>query len=330
MNAKMQDPADTRGGQSVQDELQQFFAGTSPDEPSSAKKKIPVKGTILSFFQKQKEQSTSKPSKKTQPASLASKTPLATSSESQQIIEWACETCTFLNSKPCAKSGYLTRCCTMCGSAHFAEEPTRPTVTVTPPSISDKVATPKSSSDDPIVIDIEDGNDDDALSPKKLWKSQKQMSSQQDPIILDDHDEVEETFDPPRKRKLTPTMTRLVKVLNNCQTTTSSLLTFSVSENSGRITIHYSPGNESSMTNFEIEQVVTKGMASLLMEAKIRRCNIQKKTGSTVTVVPLEFDSNALQRGTFWSLLIIFFLLVSYIIGLSSISHVTFCSHQQY
>jgi len=67
-------------------------------------------------------------------------------------------------------------------------------------------------------------------------------------------------------------------------------LFFSVSKNSGRITVHYGKTGESSRTNFEVEQIMSKETADHMTEARLTR-----KHGITTTV-PLEFDDLSLRH----------------------------------
>jgi hypothetical protein len=58
-------------------------------------------------------------------------------------------------------------------------------------------------------------------------------------------------------------------------------LEFSVSKNSGRVTIHYADSGKSSQVNFDIEQVLTSDTCESLMEAKTNRGKPQHRSGSS-------------------------------------------------
>jgi hypothetical protein len=172
-------------GQSGQAELQSFFAETPRNESS----KVPVKGTIMSFFQKQKEMSNATVENSTSPH-FASKV---------EKVEWSCDVCTFDNAKVKPKSGWLP--CDMCGTCYIDDNTNHSngkSPAVTPPSsrkesswqqqkvesevvVLDASQSPtKSASTDELIII--DG------CPKSAQKSQStpRISSQDDPIVLDD------------------------------------------------------------------------------------------------------------------------------------------------
>ena len=110
-------------GLSVQDELQSFFAETQNRDDKNPK--VPVKGTIMSFFAKQKEktsQTSSKAPTTTEEEGTAKifklKKPgmhdLKSSKVIVEMIEWDCKACTFHNRQPRQSSGFLV--CEMCGT----------------------------------------------------------------------------------------------------------------------------------------------------------------------------------------------------------------------
>jgi hypothetical protein len=333
MNVKVaEDGASPKsGGQSVQDELQSFFEQTSPYDSSSPNKTIPVNGTIMSFFQKQKDSAKKASMVSKKDDCIVTDAPEKSNSSSQSSIfstktqpkvEWACETCTFLNSRMRPKSGWLQ--CSMCGTNYF-EDP-RNSPTVTPPSTrkdssvqatsssnsthARKSPGKKSTQNDPIVLDNDDdGVDGNTISPpKKLWNTNqpqtaKVKSNQEDPVVLDDDDD--EIYKQLRRKRKTKLMISEVFVLDDRDFPTTdgvesnkcpppSRLAFSVSKNSGRITIHYAGTNESSSTNFEIDQVLSEATADQLMEAKTNR-----KSTTKAGALPIEFNLQAINRGEY-------------------------------
>jgi hypothetical protein len=319
------------GGKSVQDELQSFFEQTSPYDTSSPSKTIPVNGTITSFFLKQKDSAKKASNLGKKEDCIITDGPEKSNSPSQSSIiltkthpevEWACETCTFLNSRVRPKSGWLP--CSMCGT-NYLEDP-RSSPTVTPPSPREdssvqatsssniihagKSPGKKSTQNDPIALDDDDdGVDGNTISPpKKLWYTNQPQtatlkSNQEDPIILDDDDD--EIYKQLRRKRKTKPMISEVFVLHDRDFPTTdgvesnkcppaSRLAFSVSKNSGRITIHYAGTNESSLTNFEIDQVVSEATADQLLEAKTNRKSTTK-AGS----LAIEFNLQAINRGEY-------------------------------
>ena len=76
----------------------------------------------------------------------------------------------------------------------------------------------------------------------------------------------------------------------------SSLLSFSVSRNSGRITLHYAATGKSTLTNFELEQIMSEECSDSLMHAQISR----KSASSKTLGIPIEFNHDAIDRGKQW------------------------------
>jgi len=155
-----------------------------------------------------------------------------------------------------------------------------------------------SSADDPIVLDDDADDEDPTMVPQKLWNANqatKRKSNKQKPMVLG------EIPKPPRKRKAVEVVVLDDERAGASQTdkrkpSCSSSLTFSVSKNSGRITIHYSTlSNESSLTNFEIDQVVSTTTADKLMEAKTHRTSAS--ASKSIGGIPIEFNSQAIQQG---------------------------------
>ena len=78
---------------------------------------------------------------------------------------------------------------------------------------------------------------------------------------------------------------------SDLETKSTPLLSFSVSKNSGRITIHFSDTGESSLTNFDLDQIVTAETSDRLMEARLSRSQ------NAILSVPLVYDQAVLHRG---------------------------------
>jgi hypothetical protein len=75
-----------------------------------------------------------------------------------------------------------------------------------------------------------------------------------------------------------------------------SMLSFSVSKNSGRILIHWNETGRSSHVNFDIEQIVSDATADAI---------INHRSANKLTVMRVEFNDGAVERGT--KLLVIIF-----------------------
>jgi hypothetical protein len=315
-------------GRSVQDELQTFFAETSPQDSSSSLK-VPVKGTIMSFFQKQtQQQATPKETNKAQRANDGT-------SCFAPKVEWACQACTFVNSKIRPKSGWLP--CEMCGASYVEDSPeNKKSPAVTPPSTrkangiantedhlgndnlividgspnkpaQQTTATTNSTSTsprDPIVLDNDD--DDDASPvisssksrpntthpPTQTSWTMSPTSIQESPIVLDHDDDSRQVVS--KKARTSQVIVLDDNELNaKDKQSKTSALSFSVSKNSGRITIHYNSDGKSSLTNFQMEQVVSEETTERLLEAKVDR-HSKKKVG-----ISIDFNRQAIQRGKF-------------------------------
>jgi SWI/SNF-related matrix-associated actin-dependent regulator 1 of chromatin subfamily A len=320
------------GGQSGQDELRSFFAETSSQEPV-VKPKIPVKGTILSFFQKQKDISnpTASPTKFSAAATTTKSTSKTQSLGTQEIsssssflgssinkkVEWACEACTFANTKVRPKSGRLD--CEMCGtpsSMEYMGKKKGNNPIVTPLSISEE--SPKRDGLEIVIVDTVNSPTKNTYkdvividgSPKAVNKSRsrKSATSPEDPTVLDAGPHTNR----PNKEHavdidgivvspaLSSTRKNFVRskaaMLGDSKDTTGQpkapALAFSVSRNSGRITIHYAIDGKSSLTNFEIEQVVTEDTADRLLHVKLNRASSSQPLGALI-----HFSRDAIHRG---------------------------------
>lgn len=299
MGAKKAAPGAKVTGLSVQDELQSFFADTKVSEAKAPK--VPVKGTIMSFFAKQQQKTPQ--SKDTRARKESSTKPLQSSQKptifgnppktSPQMIEWDCKACTFHNKKRRRNSGALP--CEMCGTKYQEiidiDDPDITSHKVTPASVRKgdletsqqlrsssvkKQTNPNIKASQPEIVMIDDVDEPHInVVPRKL------DSTLANPIIL--CDETEESSS--RKKR------KLDHVQSRAKVTLTTFLSFSVSRNSGRITIHFSDTGESSLTNFKIEQIVNEETADRLMEARLSRN--QKAMAS----IKLVYSQPALSKG---------------------------------
>ena len=348
--------------QSGQDELQSFFANTDPSKKDKSRTvSVPVKGTIMSFFQKQTTAAAASKNQSTTSSLSRKKTKITTdnnhnhnlnhnnSGEERKKIEWNCRLCTFRNVRP-SKSRSLA--CEMCNTSYSpidatssssttsltvdgigngnAGIPTRqePTAIITPETAFKKApliakASPTTSpswplqraANDVVIID-EDGHDDDCRdvsnNATQSSSTSELMEGDQTILLLDDMDENDNqpskamtasdliVIDDDEgngkhsaagsnnstllKRKVASAVTR--------EKTRTPLLSFSVSKNSGRVTIHYHDSGKSSLTNFELEEIVTNETADHWMESKTNR---RGREGFNV-----QFDLRALRKSKYF------------------------------
>ena len=293
-------------GVSGQDELQSFFAEAQVSEEKVSK--VPVKGTIMSFFVKQKQKIPQSSSKVPNSTRKESATKLSKSTEKPSIfgkpskqnpkmIEWDCEACTFHNKQRQNSSDSMA--CEICGAQHIevieVDDRDIPSRKVTPGSLR-KGELPQSSiahrtneliklsKAEIVTIDGMEKEQRIDVIPRKLDSSLK------NPIILCD------VSSPRKKPKVNHRQTQSKTlstfdspVSNEAKATT--LLSFSVSKNSGRITVHFSESGESSLTNFQVETIVTKETVDLLMEARLSR------NFNAMPSIKLAYNQSALSKG---------------------------------
>jgi hypothetical protein len=319
-------------GLSGQDELQSFFAEAQVrDEKVS---KVPAKGTIMSFFAKQKQKIPQSSSKVPNNISKESATKLSKSSqktcifgnpskENPTMIEWDCEACTFHNKQRQHFSDSMA--CEICGAQHTEvigiDDRDIPSRKVTPSSlrkgeISQSLIAHQTNQlikpSKPEIVTIDGMEEEQRIDvvPRKLDSSLK------NPIIL--CDVPEEASSSRKKRKVNhrqpqskPVSTIVFPISNQDRSKAKSttLLSFSVSKNSGRITVHFSESGESSLTNFQVENIVTKETVDLLMEAQLSR------NYNAIPSINLVYDQSALSKGKQTNL-----FKISYIVGPITIS----------
>jgi hypothetical protein len=282
-----------RSTMSGQDELQSFFADAVHKNGKQALKTPTTKGTIMNFFAKQSS------TNKMVTSSFADDEIKATISTSlSNSVEWDCEACTYHNSQRRTKSGFL--CCEICrfqlvesnvidltanerllatrnvaklqniektslnqilpdgsGNAQnansvvnlYAKDTIHATRSVTtrniePPTLN-QVTPCGSRKPDNVIIDVDGIEDYDVRSCREdVWLDAAGYHG--------------------RKRKLSQ---------HDESHRRHYSLAFAVSNNTGRITIYYAVTGESSLVNFDIEQIVTDETMDKIMEAKLKRNN---------------------------------------------------------
>ena len=144
--------------------------------------------------------------------------------------------------------------------------------------------------------------DESEDKPKVDMVPRKLDSTLENPIVLCDVTEESASVRkkrktshcPPPQLKRAPTGVSLLSDGDESKAKPEKVLSFSVSKNSGRITIHFCESGESSLTNFKMEQIVTKETVDRIVEAKLSRG--QK---SSTTSIKLDYNQTALCRCKF-------------------------------
>jgi hypothetical protein len=290
-----------KGGVSVQDELQSFFADNANKEME--KKRTPVKGTIQSFFAKQMS---AEKDPKSKSADCGGK--LASIAEK---VEWDCVACTYQNSQTKSKSGCLK--CEMCLTPHMEETSQvfdltvetgnlSPAREVTPGSSRKKKPrqSQPSSKNSALCTSVETIVIDDDFDPTRSSDEKKELPTKRDnfetividddSVFVDDDSNDQLAYENQRRKKQKMVHEAAKTARKECA------LSFSVSKNSGRITIHYEKTGESSLTNFDVEQIVTRETADRLLEAKIDRKNAPNAK------IALVYNDSIIRKGTFLAL----------------------------
>ena len=308
MDAQLAERCDSTG------EIQEFFAETAPQHAERAGQ--PVKATIMSFFQKQKQTAKSSPPC---PHPAHSRSTLV----SLDSVRWACSTCTYENNQPRLLSG-LQRC-EMCGESYVEplsdgkgedESPAtrqcmervtsvvsdRPKDLVGKISIESSGSQKRFNSNENSVppaastIIVIDDDDDDIYAPVPnsassysvfssdvdLEDNAARSSKQKMPEVIVVDNQTESLDDIPiRSSKMDPSVQAK-----------SAVLAFSVSKNSGRISVHEPTTLRPCRVNFELSQVVSSETVDRILEASLLR-RIESKGAS----MAVKFDQDAVGRG---------------------------------
>ncbi len=310
----------TGAGLSGQDELQSFFAETKVQDEKESK--TPVKGTIMSFFAKQQQKTPRSKSKaltsirtesmKKTPSFQKSSMFGNSSNDNLQMVEWDCEACTFHNEQRQRFSDVLA--CEMCGNNYkevieiddeeqitsrrvtpailrkgdlrennqvskssSVKKRTRQSIGSSKPEIDSSIDETQEPS-----ITVVPRNLDSSLEPPDVLcgLQEKQISSKKQKSNNGQvQSKIREGF-PISNNERGP---------NNMKSAT--ILSFSVSRNSGRITIHFSDSGESSLTNFKVAQIVTEETTDRLMEARLIRNH------NVMASIRLDYNQSALNKG---------------------------------
>lgn len=303
----------SRGIQSVQDELLSFFADTTNQKGKTKSHKPPAKGTILSFFVKQKSGSADDTSAAS--ASIPTSTPKTLTSKcipTSNRVQWDCKTCTFINSRDVPSTGKVL--CEMCGAPFHGSRGDRNDALVTQES---NLVTPRSGQRDKsptsttmrsslhckheseiIVIDDEDCDGQMCQVNSATTLSSKAFSrARGDVIVLDDvlKRAASPEQAPSSKRVKRGLVSSIVPHRSSNdeikEESEQVLLCFSVSKNSGRFMIHYVDTEEASLVTFDLEEILTTETVDRMLESKLnRKAELQSSS-------PLCFDDSATGKG---------------------------------
>eukprot|EP00978_Attheya_sp_CCMP212_P004861 scaffold10680_cov64-Attheya_sp.AAC.5 len=305
------------GGMSAQDELASFFADTSPESNSTTASNEIVKGSIQSFFQKPKAppqdgQSTTAGHSRDSPGNIntTSRAQIVTPSTSlveNQLntppkalnagIQWTCRLCTFINEKKPTR-------CEMCDSPrnevdHSSTIETSANLNSasrmiyhdsTTPDHSHSISISQSPSPDHAIQSSNPSRPIECIdliktsslgNPQQDYRRKDQTKSRgvqiKDPEIIEiDDDSLSGPFFETESKSST------------------ELLSFSVSKNSGRITVHIAETEELLQINFEIEQILTKATSDTLLDALVKRSSKSShNTSYHAQQQTLDFDESA-------------------------------------
>lgn len=316
MDAKDSDPAGSNhgsaSGESAEEELVRFFAETSAEE-SRTQPRVPVKGSIMSFF---KPASTAAPSGENQPPTkLAKQTEtgnlvaesLANTSVSvaqqQALVDtvtWPCETCTFVNNRTKRQGGWLA--CEMCGTPYIQD------ISIEN-EIQNEFRTRARSpvgvkpSQEPIVIDID--SDEKPKSRARASETVVIDTNALETIVIDadstnstsEHSVVIDVDVPDNRGIVTP-FSKVKKARGEESKSSAEgpksdcVLNFSVSVNSGRVLFHSASRGDPLCHGFDIDQVLTGKTTDSLLNATVKRTN-----GRPATPVDIQFCNASVLKG---------------------------------
>ena len=182
-------------------------------------------------------------------------------------------------------------------------------------NILDSVACGFASPQSPIVLDVDD--EKDGCSQPAVSKFFQPKTPQNDTIhtttnpsdpqviVLDDDNDdaaataaeaVREDRTINKNASTTPARSARKRKLKSSPKPKQrpALFRFSVSKNSGRITIHFAISGKSTCVNFELEQVLSEDTTERLMEAQTQRHSTSHGCGLVV-----RFDRQGIQNGMF-------------------------------
>jgi hypothetical protein len=306
-------------GQSVEDELSLFFAETSSNERKQPP--VPVKGSIMNFFKPPAlRQPTAPPVASAASASLRIPTN-TTSSKSQPLqreIEWSCESCTFINSRRKAKvDDWLP--CEMCGAIYCHEDSRKDgCIQAAPPPaflITNKAGVQNDAgkvidligdsrcpgkrnqeSSEVIMIDLEEPDSRDPVTPRQ-HKRVRRTSDAHPPDVIEIDTEGKQYANRSCSSSEVAVSHSVVTPAQRRTLDTNRLLNFSVSKNSGRVSIHRAQSGESFHFNFDINELVIKETSDSMLSAEVKRSSSSKARSSAVSPTDINFCDDSVKRG---------------------------------
>ena len=297
MGAKIKSEGDSTGCayESAQDELTRFFAEVSSVVTKSPD--LPVKGSIMSFFKSATSASPLQDCSAKSSATLATaETPRLFSDRvhdkpsanpspvdpskanipynAETVVTWSCDACTFLNCKIRAKSGYLA--CDVCRTPYL--EDLYVSVRIVTPTI---VSTTRQSS---LKVSC---NDEQSLRGEKCINETPVLNLSStftnNVVCIDDNDsDVEMTSSATAANECTPSI-----LFGSSQNNDVHLLKFSVSKNSGRVTIHNAKTDESFFVSFDTVDIISDTVSIKALTGPVKR--------SHSTSIQLEFNDLSIE-----------------------------------
>ena len=312
--------------QSVEDELSRFFAETSANERRQFP--APVKGSILSFFKRPEEPQTT--------SSRVSSTVLGAVPTNmikckpkpqppQQEVQWSCESCTFINSRKKAEVNEWIPC-EMCGDIYIHEDSRNdddgiqplasPALLVTHKvggqndvgNVIDIIGSSRSpgkrnqDSSEVIVVDLDEPDSLVTIMPRHSKRGRRSSGACPSDVIEIDIEVKQEAFSSSPKVSIIdpclPVSHSVVTPVQTWKVEKTHLLTFAVSKNSGRVSIHRAETGESFHFNFDINEIVTKETADSLLNAEVKRSS-SKAQSSAVSPTDIKFCDDSVKGGMY-------------------------------
>lgn len=266
-------------------QLASFFAENCPSDNSSQKLTTPVKGSIQSFFAKQKAKSTSKvearnsiksqnrtvvtPDEMGKSFGMQSSKPIVSKkifpSAPSRLYSWSCHACTFMNENRSISSG-----CEMCGTRGQEDK--------------SSISTAKK------LVDLSNESTFTKSSNRgtSVSKANNISCAQIIDLSSDDRDSVDE---------ITSESTL------SSMDAEDTLVQFSVSQNSGRVAL-YDMDENSLHINFDIDEVITNSTSDKILEKQLKRV-VSKQKSSEISSDEVDFNDAGVKQGKYGTAVVI-------------------------
>ena len=223
------------------------------------------------------------PARKSPPSSTSTKPNTPATLATNDEITWTCHTCTFVNTRTRSIRAWYP--CAICQDQRIASDedldadseddllnskpvfhhtPAKQQEALTHSRVASRPARVSNASD---VVAIDAQPTWTHQEPRTNFKSPPSESAASSEIIVID-DESEDCTSPVKTAAIAPPNHGLL---------------FSVSKKSGRVTIHFADTGESSLVNFDVEQVVTSDTADRLLHSKVAKRRVTERLSTTVT-----------------------------------------------